>query len=105
MAIADFKNGLATHRSRREVSESLAGATLHRIGGQTRDQYTYNDGRTCAHPDGPYHDCAYVEARNRLIPAAEAEARGTAPFDQPMRFARAFMVAMDRLWNEREGSR
>lgn len=102
MTIADFKSGLATRRSRREVSESLVGATLRHIGGQTRDQYTYNDGRTCAHPDGPYHSCAYVEARNRLIPAAEAEARGAAPLDQPIRFARAFMGAMDRLWTERK---
>lgn len=28
----------------------------------------------CSHTDGRGHDCAYVEARNKLIPIAEREA-------------------------------
>lgn len=30
--------------------------------------------RPCNHIEGPYHDCAYVEWRNSLIPLAEAMA-------------------------------
>lgn len=30
--------------------------------------------RTCAHEDGPMHDCAYVDARNELIDLAAAAA-------------------------------
>ena len=108
MTIAEFKNGLCPARRQYDVSKSLVGATLHHVGGQTRDQYTYDDGRTCAHPDGPCHDCAYVEARNRLIPAAEHHAclamitaeipPNRSPADV---YTRIYLAEMSRLWAAR----
>ena len=74
-------------------------------GGHEPTLFTYGDGRTCAHPDGEFHDCAYVSARNRLIYTAEqnvkraliaaAQDPNSAKFDAP------FMAEMDRLWAER----
>jgi len=50
----------------------------------------------------PVHSCAYVEARNDLIPAAEAEALAAAPLGpRDPAWSRAFMAAMARLAKER----
>lgn len=62
----------------------------------------------CKHPEGPGHDCAYVDARNSLIPTAEHNARRAVgvPLTRAEQyqgryklvFARAFLAEMDRLW-------
>jgi hypothetical protein len=53
------------------------------------------------HNEGAYHNCAYVEARNRLIPMAEQVANETpGAFNGSTRTARwdvAFHAEMDRL--------
>lgn len=56
-----------------------------------------------AFPAVDMHDCGYVEARNALIPAADAEARRhpkVLAAEGPAReqeFARQFFAAMERL--------
>lgn len=64
---------------------------------------------TCNHTEGPGHDCAYVDARNALIPAAERltdQAVGplapdATPFDVA-RWGATFLKTMDKLWRARE---
>jgi hypothetical protein len=61
---------------------------------------------TCRHSEGPRHDCAYVTARDRLIPAAELEAQRAVAHlpvgpGRDQAGARAFMDAMARLAVER----
>ena len=56
----------------------------------------------CGHWDGAYHNCEYVEARNRLIPVAEALATREVPLMDD-RWGPAFLRAMDRLWIQGRG--
>jgi hypothetical protein len=56
----------------------------------------------CGHYEGAQHDCSYVDERNRLIPAAEAQADRLAAQD-PERWEVEFLKAMDRLWRARGG--
>lgn len=112
--IASFKNSplieaevrTAAPRGLHTVKDSLVGAVV-RHGGQTGTRFTYNDGRTCSHPDGLRHSCGYVEARNKLIPRAERNTHvalvGMANTNN-MQFARVFMAEMDRLWKTRPPS-
>lgn len=108
MSIADFKNGTPRNHVT-AVRDSLIGAVRLRGAtglGRGKVAYQYDDGRTCEHPDGPKHSCSYVDARNRLIPVAEAFARGVVRAsgnDDPnnMRFSRLFMGEMTRLWEEK----
>ena len=72
-------------------------------GGRSIAMYTYANGRVCKHSDGEHHSCSYVDARNRLIPAAErAVYAKTAGVDDPagMLRMRTFFSEMDRLWME-----
>ena len=87
------------------VTSSLAGSAVQvRQGNGEPAKYAYEDGRICGHPDGDLHDCAYVTARNRLIPEAERIAlRESQRIGKPMTFARFFMAAMDELWQDAKG--
>src|SRR4051812_24237188 len=62
-------------------------------------------GATCHHSDGDMHDCAYVEARNRLINEATQVARGRVlGMGEDVnggKFSRAFMDAMTELWQQK----
>jgi hypothetical protein len=59
----------------------------------------------CNHTEGPGHNCAYVDARNALIPEAEAEADlfervrspGRPSMADDARWGGAFLRAMERL--------
>lgn len=62
----------------------------------------------CEHLEGARHDCAHVDARDALVPVAEAEAdarvpplaadaRGREVDDWRRRWDHAFHSAMDRL--------
>jgi hypothetical protein len=85
------------------VRDSLVGATQN-LNNRVGTTYTYEDGRTCKHPDGARHDCSYVDARNRLIPAAIMNAgRVVFPDGDPTGSRRAveFLREMDRLWEGR----
>jgi hypothetical protein len=86
-----------------EVRDSLVGATQNLNGGKTT--YTYSNGRTCRHPDGPFHSCEYVDQRNRLIPTAIMNS-GRVVFvgGDPTGTKRAaeFLKEMTRLWSERK---
>jgi hypothetical protein len=87
-----------------EPSSSLVDVTSFQGHGMRRNTYTYNDGRTCEHPDGKWHDCAYVDQRNALIPRATQMA-GTQFMDGPDRDGKSwdqrYMEAMDSLWKGR----
>lgn len=115
MSIAAFKNGEVNRGGRPKLpashvrpanlhttKDSLVGAVMVRKG-QAGVEFTYKDGRTCKHPDGEFHDCAYVNARNRLIPAAELRAARMVTSDDPtgMKRARAFCDAMTELAREK----
>lgn len=110
--IDSLKNGTEPRRGARDWSSprfSLVAADMTVSGGVA--QYHYADGRVCSHPDGAFHDCGYVEARNRLIPTAQRMAHesliGTTFSNEPaadMRYSRAFMGAMTRLWEGRNRS-
>lgn len=52
----------------------------------------------CKHSDGPFHDCDYVDARNKLIPKAWGEAKKAA--GDGANFGRAFADTMVRLAKE-----
>ena len=91
-------------RTGKPVVSSLIGAVQVRQGNGEPAKYAYEDGRICSHPDGDLHDCAYVTARNRLIPEAERIAlRESQKIGKPMSFARFFMAAMDELWQDAQG--
>lgn len=116
MSIAAFKNGESNPPGRPKLpashirpvhlhttKDSLVGAVMIRKG-QAGVEFTYKDGRTCKHPDGEYHDCAYVNARNRLIPMAEqAAAHRLVGVDDPngMKRARVFCEVMNELAREK----
>ena len=56
----------------------------------------------CKHSEDVGHDCEYVDARNSLLPAAEAHANatiGTGFLDAASRsrWTRAFLAKMDEL--------
>lgn len=88
----------------RPVTESLVSGTVLVRHGRQPTTYTYRDGRSCKHPDGEYHDCQYVDARNRLIPIAEQFAAHTVPpagDESDMKRARAFCAKMTELARER----
>lgn len=58
----------------------------------------------CTHPEGPHHDCDYVDARNSLIPQATREAAESLArkhpgqrFIPPALWASEFCDAMERL--------
>lgn len=51
----------------------------------------------CKHPEGPGHDCAYVENVNAVIPTAEREANRLVPGKYGPDWIRAFHAEMDRL--------
>jgi hypothetical protein len=65
---------------------------------------------SCRHEEGAQHDCIYVEARNALIPAAEAMAHNEiSPMGLPLDseayrafFGTCFLKAMDVLWSMRD---
>lgn len=52
----------------------------------------------CKHTDGEYHDCEYVDARNKLIPKAWVEAKKQE--GDGANFGRAFADTMVRLAKE-----
>lgn len=88
----------------RPVTESLVSGTVLVRHGRQPTTYTYRNGRSCKHPDGEYHDCQYVDARNRLIPIAEqfaAQTANAADDASGMKRARAFCVKMNELARER----
>lgn len=58
----------------------------------------------CEHTEGPLHDCASVEQRNRMIPFAEAKARAAVVVlgdvsenKQDAEFNRVFHATMNAL--------
>ena len=64
---------------------------------------------SCNHTEGRKHDCAYVEARNRLIPAAiratvkelgRSEPGLTATKPQRVEWGAVFLRHMQRLWKQ-----
>lgn len=68
----------------------------------------------CNHTDGLEHNCSYVDARNRLIPEAEAityAAVGPEPVDDAggrkwvAKYGPVFLGAMDKLWRARSAKR
>ena len=83
----------------------VGGVRMLPRGGHEPTLFTYADGRTCAHPDGEFHECAYVSARNRLIYTAEQNVKRVmiAEKQDPNggKFDAPFMAEMDRLWKER----
>ena len=103
MSIAQFKAGTLVRVPIYAVKSRGFGPRRDGKGGRSFAMYTYADGRTCRHSDGEYHSCAYVDARNRLIPEAEravyAETAGTEDPAGMLRM-RAFFANMDRLWSE-----
>ena len=103
MSIAQFKAGTLVRVPIYAVKSRGFGPRRDGKGGRSFAMYTYADGRTCKHSDGEQHDCAYVDARNRLIPEAErAVYAKTAGADDPagMLRMRTFFAEMDRLWAE-----
>lgn len=96
-AVPPKRPSRAGHNGR--PATSLVGAVQVRHG-REQATFTYNDGRTCKHPDGEKHDCAYVEARNRLIDRA-CQIASEHTRDKPGAFAREFMAAMTELARER----
>lgn len=53
----------------------------------------------CSHGDGLWHDCEYIEARNRLIPQAEEATNailGEEPKAGPLEKRQAWRVAWTR---------
>lgn len=62
------------------------------------------------HVEGPYHDCAYVDARNELIPSAIEFADKNAPPQYPITLKaqhiwnRIFHDYMNWLWKQRRCS-
>ena len=114
MSIADFKNGEVNRggrprlppghvspRSLHTTVDSLVGDTVLVRKGQAGVVFKYSDGRMCKHPDGERHDCAYVDARNLLIPRAEQLAFERYDKDKPMSHAREFMRSMTELAREK----
>lgn len=61
--------------------------------------------RVCRHTEGKYHDCAQVDARNALLPAAIFEAEALVKLEPGPRrdavVAREFFRIMQRLCVER----
>ena len=99
--IAAFKNGELKPQPRNNVTairHSLVGASQI-VHGRSGATYAYPDGRVCEHPDGDKHDCLYVDARNRLIPAAMRAAFATPLVDDPNGIKRsaAFLAEMTRI--------
>jgi hypothetical protein len=112
MTIADFKNGttLFPRRPRtpmpgnlHTVKDTLVGAVMVRGGNTVKTQFDYGN-RVCSHPDGPYHNCDYVSARNRLVPvayaAAYAESRSAQVPDAAC--VRLFFAKMTEMWKARQ---
>lgn len=113
MSILDFKNGTETVIGLRgrpiqgrdarhyDVTRSLVGAVQIR-NGSAPASYDYGT-RVCSHPDGAYHSCAYVSARNRIVPVAYAaafEASRALPVPDAA-IPRLFFAKMDELWRDR----
>jgi hypothetical protein len=74
-------------------------AAVQRVGQSRARLYEYPQGM-CAHPEGPFHDCSYVNARNALIPQAMQEAGPDMTIGEKSQSQR-FCENMDRLWSER----
>ena len=97
--IAEFKNGHVAVPFR--VVKSVPRPDGH--GGKRVEFFTYPDGRTCKHGDGVAHDCAYVDSRNALIPAAARNAAAAFLPDDPsgMKRTALFLAEMTKLWEAR----
>jgi hypothetical protein len=102
-----FKAGSPPKPRLASPTESLVGIASFKRNGPKSNTYVYNDGRSCEHPDGPFHDCEYVDQRNALIPRAtqmadaeHAKARVglTAATGDGKSWDQRYMEAMDRLW-------
>jgi hypothetical protein len=96
-----YKDRIVDKRRREGLpGDSLIGAVQASRGTRAAPQtYAYNDGRHCEHPDGLYHDCAYVDQRNALIPQASRIASSTPTVGTS--WDQRFMDAMTALWGAR----
>ena len=79
----------------RSHSLSLVGAVI-KYHGNRQPTFQYERGE-CNHPEGPFHDCIYVNVRNAQIPRAMQLAGGTDVVIDEKSHAQRFCEAMSEL--------